>query len=180
MATLEDLTPEARDELALLAREMAENPSTRPDFLRLTKKARPNVPVPEIDIDEKVSSIAAKADERVAQLEAKLAEKEAREELSRRRRALIDKKKIDKDEDLAEVEKIMLEKGITNHDTAAEYWSYMRQAATPTPTGYNRNVMDTTARDTLSKFWKNPQVAARDEAAKALAELRKNPKPVGF
>ena len=170
MATLEDLTPEARDELALLAREMAENPATRPDFLRLTKKTRPNVPVPEIEIDEKVTNIAAKADERVQQLEAKLAEKEAKEELERRRRALLDKKKVDKSEDIAEVEKIMLEKGITNHDTAADYWSYMRQAATPTPTGYNRNVMDTTARDTLSKFWKNPQVAARDEAAKALAE----------
>lgn len=180
MATLEDLTPEARDELALLARELADSPATRADFLRLTKKARPGVPVPEIDIDEKVTSIAAKADERVQQLEAKLAEKEAREELDRRRRSLRDKKKVEKDEDVAEIEKLMLEKGITNHDTAADYWKYMRQSAAPTPTGYNRNVMDNTARDTLSKFWKNPQMAARDEAAKALAELRKNPKPVGF
>jgi len=42
MASLEDLTPEARDELALLARELSDDPETREAFLRLTKKRRPN------------------------------------------------------------------------------------------------------------------------------------------
>jgi hypothetical protein len=180
MASLEDLTPEARDELASLARELADNKDTRADFLRLTKRARPNVPVPEIDIEDRVAGIESRSAERISELEGRLKEKEAKEELNRRRRVLLDKKKVEKDEDVAEVEKIMLEKGITNHETAADYWSYMRQAATPTPTGYNANVMDTAARATLSKYWKNPQVAARDEAAKALQEIRKNPKPVGF
>jgi hypothetical protein len=44
--SLEDLSMEARDELALLARQLSENPATRKDFLRLTKKAKPDMPIP--------------------------------------------------------------------------------------------------------------------------------------
>jgi thymidylate synthase len=180
MATLEDLTPEARDELALLYRELAENKDTRGPVLKLTKHVRPNLPLPEIEISEALEKTESKTNERVQQLEAKLHEKEMREELERRRRNLLSKKKVESEDQIAEVEKVMLEKGIQNHETAAEYWAWMNQAAAPTPTGYRPNVMDGTAREMLSRFWKNPVNAARDEAAKALNELRKNPKPVGF
>lgn len=50
--SLEDLSLEARDELALLARQLAENPATRKDFLRLTKKNRPDMPIPELEIED--------------------------------------------------------------------------------------------------------------------------------
>lgn len=40
--SLEDLSIEQRDELALLAKEMSDNPATRKEMLRLTKKLRPN------------------------------------------------------------------------------------------------------------------------------------------
>ena len=180
MASLEDLTPEARDELALLARELADSPDTRNQFLRLAKQKRPNIPIPELELDDRVQKAADKADQRVRELENKMAERDAVEELNRRRKELLSKQKVSSDEQIAEVEKIMLEKGITNHETAADYWNYMKQAAAPTPSGYAPNVMDKTARDVLSKYWKNPAAAARDEAAKALSELRKNPKPVGF
>jgi hypothetical protein len=43
--SLEDLSFEQRDELALLMKDMAENPSTRKEVLRLTKKLRPNMPI---------------------------------------------------------------------------------------------------------------------------------------
>lgn len=179
MASLEDLAPETRDELALLARTMAENPATRKEFLRLTKTIRPDVPVPELEIEEMTRKATDEATNRVQLLEDKLREKEALDELERRRRDVVRKGKISED-DIPEVEKIMLEKGITSHETAADYHRFMREAAKPTPTTYNRNVMDETARSTLKQFWKNPQVAARDEASKALAELRKNPRPIGF
>ena len=180
MSSLEDLSPEARDELALIARQLAENPATRNDFLRMTKKVKPDITIDTIDLEDKFEARQQQNNARIEELQAKLMEKEALETLEKRRQALIKSGKAQSDDDVEKIEKIMLEKGITNHETAADYWAYMRQSATPTPTGYNRNVMDNTARDTLSKFWKNPQVAARDEAAKALAELRKNPKPVGF
>lgn len=175
--SLEDLTPEARDELALLARQLAENPTTRKDMLRLTKRIKPDLPIPELEIEEYTRSAVDSANDRVAQLEARLREKEAMDELNSRRNKLKSKGLIDKDEDIEEVEKVMLEKGITNHEAAAEYWRWMQQSATPTPTGYNPSAIN---KFDLSRYWKNPVAGARDEAAKALNELRKNPRPIGL
>ena len=101
--------------------------------------------------------------------------------MQRRRNALLKKGKVSDEAEIEQIEKIMLEKGITDHDTAADYAKWMRESAAPTPTSFTRNVMDTTARSTLSSFWKNPQVAARDEATKALMELRGKPnRPIGL
>lgn len=180
MASLEDLSYEARDELALLARSLAENPATRKEFLRMTKTLKPDLPIPELELEDTVAKANEKSLARVEQLEAKLREKEAMEELQRRRQSLVKKGKVSDESEIEEVEKLMLERGITNHETAADYHKWMREAAAPTPTGYNRNVLDQTARNALSSFWKNPQSAARDEASKALMELRKNPRPVGL
>ena len=175
--SLEDLTPEARDELALLARQLAENPTTRKDMLRLTKKIKPDLPIPELEIEDYTRSAVDSANDRVAQLEARLREKEAMDELNSRRNKLKSKGLIDRDEDIEEVEKVMLEKGITNHEAAAEYWRWMQQSAAPTPTGHNPSAIN---KFDLSKYWRNPVAGARDEAAKALNELRKNPKPIGL
>jgi hypothetical protein len=175
--SLEDLSPEARDELAMLARQLSENPETRKDFLRLTKKAKPDMPIPELEIEDYTRSAVERANERVAQMEARLREKDAMDELNKRRSKLKDKGLISRDEDIEEVEKLMLEKGITNHEVAAEYWKWMQQSAAPTPTGYNPSAIN---QFDLSKYWKNPVAGARDEAAKALNELRKNPRPIGL
>lgn len=180
MRSLEDLTPEARDELALLARQLAENPSTRKDFLRLTKRAKPDMPIPEIEIEETTSRAVQAADERVRQLEAKLQEKDALQELEKRRQALLKKGKVTDESEIEAVEKLMLEKGITSHETAADFYKWSREAAAPTPSAFNMNVIDQRARETLSSYWKNPQRAARDEASRALNELRHNPRPIGL
>lgn len=181
MPSLEDLTPEARDELALLARELAENPSTRENFLRLTKQARPSMTIDAIDMKDTIDAKSRELQDKYDALEAKMREKEALEELERRRQGLIEKGKAKSKDDVKEIEKVMLEKGIQNHETAADYYEFMKTAATPTsPQVFNGSFMNETARDTLSKFYKNPAVAARDEAARALTELRKNPRPVGF
>ena len=169
MPSLEELTPEARDELALLANELANNPQTREQFLRLTKQARPSVSIDAIDIKDEVSKVVNEANERVLSMENKLREREAMDELEKRRNALLKKGKVKSDEDIAEIEKIMLEKGIQNHETAADYFQWMRQAATPTPPkAFNQNVLDETARGTLEKFWKNPATAARDRKSTRL------------
>ena len=57
--SLEDLSTEARDELAALARQLAENPNTRKDFLRLTKKAKPDMPIPELEIEDATNAATA-------------------------------------------------------------------------------------------------------------------------
>ena len=126
--SLENLTLEARDELALLAQQLAENPATRKDFLKLTKKAKPEMVIPELDIEEKTNEHLSAANKRVEALESQLREREIREELERRRSSVV-KKGLASTEDMEEIEKVMLDKGITNHEVAAEYWSFMKQAA---------------------------------------------------
>ena len=174
--SLENLTLEARDELALLAQSLAENPATRKDFLKLTKKAKPEMVIPELDIEEKTNEHLSAANKRVEALESQLREREIREELERRRSSVV-KKGLASTDDMEEIEKVMLDKGITNHEVAAEYWQWMKQSAVPTPTGYNPS---TIAKFDLGKYYKNPVMAARDEASKALNELRKNPRPIGL
>ena len=171
--SLEDLSLEQRDELALLAKQLSDNPNTRKEFLRMTKKVRPELSVPELDIEEYTNSKVNDAEQRVMALESKLRERDAVEELNTRRARL-----GRSDDEVAEIEKLMLEKGMTNHETASEYFDWMRQAATPTPMGYSSSPMN---KFNLEKYWKNPQMGARDEAQKALMELKnQNSRPIGF
>ena len=171
--SLEDLSLEQRDELALLAKQLSDNPNTRKEFLRMTKKVRPELSVPELDIEEYTNSKVNDAEKRVMALESKLRERDAVEELNKRRARL-----GRSDDEVAEIEKLMLEKGMTNHETASEYFDWMRQAATPTPMGYSSSPMN---KFNLEKYWKNPQMGARDEAQKALMELKnQNSRPIGF
>jgi len=175
--SLEDLSLEQRDELALLAKEMSDNPATRKEMLRLTKKLRPNLNIPELEIEDYADKRTTKAEERVNELEAKLREKDALEELKSRRDRLIKKGLVQDESEIDEVEKIMLEKKISDHETAAEYFQWMKQAAAPTPSGYNPSPLKGF---NLSEYWKNPTMGARNEAAKALSELRKNNRPIGI
>lgn len=176
--SLEDISLEQRDELAALAKQLAENPDTRKDFLRLTKKAKPDLPIPELEIEDATRGEISKSNERVEQLEQRLRERDARDKLTEARNSLIKNGLARSDSDVEQIEKIMLEKNIPNHETAAEYWNWMNQLATPTPaTTYNPSTL---AKFDLSKYQKNPVAAARDEAFRALTELRKNPKPIGL
>jgi hypothetical protein len=177
MASLENLSLEARDELAALAQTLAENPETRKDFLRMTKRIKPELPIPELDIEDYTHKAVSKSEERVQALEAKLREKEAIEELQNRRKSLMKKGLIQSEEEISDVEKVMLERGITNHETAAEYHQWMKQAAVPTSTGYNPSAVK---QFDLNKYWKNPTTAARNEAMNALNDLRNPRRPIGL
>jgi hypothetical protein len=175
--SLENLSLEARDELAALAQTLAENPETRKDFLRMTKKVKPDLPIPELDIEDYTHRAVSRSEDRVQALEAKLREKEAIEELQKRRQSLMKKGLISNESEVSDVEKIMLERGITNHETAAEYHQWMKQAAVPTSTGYNPSAVK---QFDLNKYWKNPVAAARNEAMNALNDLRKPQRPIGL
>ena len=175
--SLENLSPDARDELAALAQTLAENPATRKEFLRMTKKVKPDLPIPELEIEESTHKAVSQAESRVQALEAKLREKEAIEALKTRRESLIKKGLVKSEEDIDGVEKLMLEKGITNHETAAEYHQWMKQAAVPTASSYSPSPVKGF---NLDKYWKNPSGAARNEALNALNELRNPRRPIGL
>jgi len=175
--SLENVSMEARDELAALAQQLADNPATRKDFLRMTKKVKPDLPIPELDMEDYTHSAVTKSEQRVQALEAKLRERDAIEELQKRRESLMKKGLISSEDEVKDVEKIMLERGITNHETAAEFHQWMKQAAVPTSSGYNPSAVK---QFDLNKYWKNPVNAARDEAANALRDLRKPQRPIGL
>ena len=175
--SLENISLEARDELAALSQMLAENPETRKDFLRMTKKVKPDLPIPELDMEDYTRKAVGQSEHRVQQLEAKLRERDAVEELQKRRNSLKQKGLASSDDDIKGIEKIMLERGITNHETAAEYHEWMKQAATPTPSGYNPQVIQ---KFDLNKYWKNPITAARNEAVSALQDLRRPNRPIGL
>jgi vacuolar-type H+-ATPase subunit I/STV1 len=175
--SLENYSPEAISELAALSKRLSEDPATRKDFLRLTKKVHPDLPVPEIEMEEATNSRVSAAEKRVMELEAKLRQKEVKEELAKRRNSLKEAGVARSEDDIKEIEKIMTEKGIANHDTAAEYWKWMKEASTPVSSGFPQPVM---SRMDIQGYMKNPVGAARENAAAALAELRKNPRPIGL
>ena len=175
--SLENLSLEARDELAQLAQTLAENPDTRKDFLRMTKRVKPDLPIPELDIEDYTNRAVNKSEERVQALEAKLRERDAVEELQKRRNSLMKKGLISNESEIDDVEKIMLERGINNHETAAEYHAWMKQAAVPTSSGYNPSAVK---QFNLGAYWKNPSAAARNEAMNALNDLRKPQRPIGL
>jgi hypothetical protein len=97
--------------------------------------------------------------------------------LDKRRQQLVKKGLVDNEEEIDAVEKIMLEKKIADHETAAQYHQWMKQAATPTPSGYQPSAVKNFD---LNRFWKNPASAAREEAVKALNEVRKPMRPIGL
>jgi hypothetical protein len=155
--SLENLSLEAQAELAALAKSLAEDPKTRKQFLQLTKQVRPDVPIPEIEIEERTNAVLETANKRVESLEAKLRAKDAKEELERRRNNLRTKQLADSDADIADIEKLMIEKGIANHETAAEYHSWMKQAAAPTPSQFPQPVMSRfNTQDYMKILWVLP------------------------
>ena len=176
--SLEDLSPESVNELAGLMRQLAEDPSTRKDILKLTKKVRPEMPIPVLEIEESTKRATQSMRDELESMRSQLRDRDALDELKKRRNNLKNKGLVSGDSDIDEVEKLMLEKGITNHEAAAEYWQFMQQAATPTPvSGYNPSAI---SKFDLSKYWKNPVAGARDEAAKALIDWRKPTRPIGL
>ena len=89
--SLEDMSNDQVNELAALAKQLAENPETRKDFLRLTKKAKPDFSIPELEIEDATTHAVSKAYERVEGIENKMRERDARDSLNERRQSLLKK-----------------------------------------------------------------------------------------
>ena len=129
--SLENYSVDQITELASLADSLAKNPQTREQFLRLTKAASPNTPIPEIDLKDQMSTMAKPLIDKVASLEQQLLQKKVEDGIMNKRSSLYDKG-FKKDE-VDQIEKLMVEKQIPSHDTAAEFFRMQRQSAAPTP-----------------------------------------------
>lgn len=60
--SLENYSPEAIEELAALSKRLSEDPKTRKSFLKLAREVNPDLPVPELEMEEIVNSRASAAE----------------------------------------------------------------------------------------------------------------------
>lgn len=118
-------------ELAALAKSLANDPATRTAFLRLVKHKNPGTPIPELDMEAKMQAFAKPHVDKVAALEKKMIEDTARANIANHRATL--KEKGFGADDIAAIEKLMVEKQIPSHETAAEHFRMSKELATPTP-----------------------------------------------
>lgn len=128
--TLEGLTPDAIAELALAAKEMLSNPATRTRALQMRKEINPALNIPEIDMPAQFQTALAEERAKREAIEARMLEEDVRRDIEAKRAAL--SSKGIKPEQVAEVEKLMTERGIMSHDTAADFYLSQQKLATPT------------------------------------------------
>ena len=129
--SLENMDDETRDGLAELARKLSSDPKTRRGFQQLLKANDPNLPIPELDTEARVLTAIKPYAEKLALLEQKEIERTATANINAKRAALRDKgysqEKIDS------IEKLMIEKQIPSHDTAAQFFEMQNKTAIPAP-----------------------------------------------
>lgn len=128
-------------ELGQLFKKLSENPATRKDLLRLVKKANPNQPIPEIDVEASMQTFAKPYIDEIGKMKLERMREKTEAAIERSRAAL--KEKGYSAEDIAAVEKLMTEKQIPSHETAAEHFRMTKQLATPTPTSLSPTGVNT-------------------------------------
>lgn len=167
--SLEGMTPEAISGLALLAKGLSENKETRHAFLNLTKQMNPELNIPEVDIPLQMQGLMEAERKKREELENKIRESEVRDQIKERRATLMTDKKLSF-EQVQEVEKMMTEKGIVNHDTAAEFYLSQQKLASPTPsTGFGVN---TVPKIDATQFGGNIAQWSRNEANQLISDFR--------
>ena len=170
--SLEGKSVEDIEALAELANALGNNPATRMDFLRLTKKANPTANIPEIDIPIGLQGAMQPHLDRLAQLEAQAVERDTRDRITSQRKQALSVSGIT-EADMPAVEKLMTDRRILDHKTAAEFHVAQQRLAEPTPSSltgmrtFGKPVMPD-----LAAFQGNLQAHARNEAYAAIDQLR--------
>lgn len=168
--SLENLSPE---DLALLrvAKELANDPATRENYLRLVKHKYPNQPIPEIDLQAQMRKFAEEPIKKLADMEKKLLEAEVKGRITEKRAELAEQGYSK--QDIEAIEKLMTEKSIPSHATAAEHFKMARTLATPTPSSLSNTGVNTLPIDRKAvKEAGGIRNWARSEAHKAAEDLK--------
>ena len=174
-ASLENFTQAQLEESTRLMQTLLNSPDTREQTLRLIKK-KTNTSIPEIDAADSVrGDIAKERDERL-KLEARLQEREILDRI-RDERTRVKKEHDLTDADVAEVEKLMIDKEapISNYAAAAKVFKASKQIAQPTSHQLKPNVWDMPEKDVWAAGIGNKQALnkiALEEAYKAMNEFR--------
>lgn len=160
--------PEISDadfELLQLSKTALGNSKTRLTTLRAIKEASPDTPLPELDQEARTQEMLKPLQDENKALKERLDKAEAVGALEKKRDAL-----RAKGLNVEEVEKVMVEKGITSHEAAAEFISLNNRPAAPVPSipSFDRSAR-VPAEDGLKK---DPKQWARETAANVLKELQ--------
>jgi hypothetical protein len=167
--SLEGLSPEAIADLAVTLKTLTDNPKTRAHTLALMKHVDPTLNIPEIDIPNQMNGYLKKGLDRLEALENSIRDKELRSEITSRRNAIV-KSGLVNESEVSEVEKLMLEKGISSHETAAEFFASQKKSAAPTPGHFGQPLMP---KPDLKAMGGNINQWARSEAGAAMADIIK-------
>ena len=167
--SLEGMSSESIAGLAMIAKGLSENPGTRNDFLKLTKAANPNLSIPEVDLPMQINHSMNAERAKIESLEREILKDRVERDVERRRSSLMESKGLSKD-DVAEVEKLMIEKNIPSHETAADFYNMQRQTAKPTP--YSGFGSQQAPKIDTKDFGGNIKQWARNEAAQTIQGIR--------
>lgn len=167
--SLENATGEDK-ELAELMRGMLKNPKTRRAALQTIKAHSPDTPIPELEVEQRVAAMAKPYIDKVAAMEKAQLENDVKGRIEKSRDSLV--KQGYSDEDVAAIEKLMTEKQIPSHATAAEHYSMSKKLAQPAPASL-RTMTNTLPIDRkLVKEAGGIKNWARNEAMKAADDIK--------
>ena len=167
--SLEGMTPEQIADLATLAKAQLDNPKTRHHFLQNSKVVNPDVSIPEVDIPLQMKAMMAESQKVIGLQNDEIARMKMERDIDKRREGLMKKHNLSEN-DVTEVEKMMLEKQIASHDTAAEFYLSQQKSAAPTPSMFSTNSMPKI--DLKAQGVQNMGQWARNEAGRVIDELR--------
>lgn len=155
---------------AELVTELNKNSATRGDFLRLVKKAKPNVSIPEIDAAAPIEARIGELTKTIDELKTGLLQKEQDQSLGAARRVLTETRGYTED-GIKELEKFMLETNTADHLVAADALEKRKPAAKPMRPQFEvRGFFDTDEQD--DKAWvENPERALDKELNKAFEAI---------
>ncbi len=166
--SLEDMDDATRDSLAALSKKLSENPKTRRAFQVLLKADDPNLPIPEIDTENRILGAVKPYADKLNELEKRELERNAAENIRAKRDGLRNKGYTQ--EQIDSIEKLMIEKQIPSHDTAARFYDLETQTATPSPSHIHQITMPVSGKDIKAagdiKKW------ARNEAHQAIEDIK--------
>ena len=173
--SLENFTQAQLEESTRLFRTLLNSKDTRETVLRAIKKTT-GAAIPEIDARDAVSAeVAVERGER-QKLEARLQERDIMERIEKERRKVKEQHGLS-DADVAEVEKLMVDKEapIPSYAAAAKVYKASQQIAQPTPSLMAPKVWDMPEKDVWAPGIGNRQALnkiALQEAYKAANEFR--------
>ena len=135
LGSFEDMTPGQLQSLFSVTKAMLDNPQTRRAYLENVKKINPNVSIPELDAAEPLHHALAEERKARERLEASIEEErnnrkeeQIRKNLEESRDSVKKKYKFN-DEQLASVEKWMVDEQVNNYEVAAKFFRMQNQAA---------------------------------------------------